>query len=253
MANNVRQGFGNSPLDVYLSFPPVTRTLVTTFAATALVTSLGFVDGRLLLLSWPAIFSRYFQVWRLVTSFLFLGPFSLYWLITSLWTIQYGKAVEARGLRGDSAEYLFMLLFGGSSLLVVSLLLKPFLRINLLAPSAGIHACVHMEQELSNRQCVTLRVVYCGRAVLALVSDHHQHRHGGQLGQRCPWCLCWPSVLLSDSGPSTGHWQPPAPDAQLASPLDVAVPHWHCTSSDGTNAQPCRPRLPGLPRTGPSP
>lgn len=62
MANNVRQGFGNSPWDVYLAFPPVTRTLVTSFAATALVTSLGLIDGRLLVLSWPAVFSKYFQV-----------------------------------------------------------------------------------------------------------------------------------------------------------------------------------------------
>lgn len=62
MANNFRQVAGNSLWDVYLQFPPVTRTLVTSFFATALITSVGFVDGHLFILSWPAVFSRHFQV-----------------------------------------------------------------------------------------------------------------------------------------------------------------------------------------------
>lgn len=62
------------------------------------------------------------QVWRLITGFFYMGPFSINWVFEMIWLLTYGGKLESQTFQFDPAECLLMYLFGGGSVLVVSLL-----------------------------------------------------------------------------------------------------------------------------------
>jgi len=69
------------------------------------------------------------QLWRLVTSFLFLGTLSFPWLLQMVWLVQYGKALE-QGVFASSAsaaDFPFMLFVGCAAMAALSAVpLLPF-------------------------------------------------------------------------------------------------------------------------------
>jgi hypothetical protein len=66
--------------EMYMQVPLVTRTWLTGVVAVTVGAHFGLVPLYNLNLSFEHIFTK-LQVWRLVTSFLFLGPLDLSWLI----------------------------------------------------------------------------------------------------------------------------------------------------------------------------
>ena len=77
------------------------------------------------------------QLWRLVTSFLFLGSLSFPWLIQMIWLVQYGKALE-EGVFGTSAssaaDFPYFLLFGCSAMAALSAVV-PFFNVGAFGPA----------------------------------------------------------------------------------------------------------------------
>jgi hypothetical protein len=63
------------------------------------------------------------QVWRLVTNFLFLGKLSLNFVIRMIWVVQYGGQLEGQIYQFEPADFLFMLIFNGGLLLLVSIVM----------------------------------------------------------------------------------------------------------------------------------
>lgn len=61
------------------------------------------------------------QVWRLVTSWVFLGPFGMKFLFEMIWLLQYGNILETQTFAFAPADMVAMLLFGAVTLTVVSL------------------------------------------------------------------------------------------------------------------------------------
>ena len=64
----------------YMQIPPVTRAWLTGVVAVTVGSRFGLVPLSNLALDLGLVFQR-LQLWRLVTSFFFLGPLDLSWLI----------------------------------------------------------------------------------------------------------------------------------------------------------------------------
>ncbi|RXI09819.1 hypothetical protein DVH24_015413 [Malus domestica] len=61
-----------------------------------------------------------FQVWRLVTNFFFLGPFSFPFACDLIMIARYGVALERGPFDKRTADFLWMLMFGALSLLAMA-------------------------------------------------------------------------------------------------------------------------------------
>jgi len=86
----------------------------------------GVVNPYTLILDWNMVFYK-FQVWRLVTNFIFLGSFDISFLIRMLMIVRYGVILEKTTFEGRTADFAFMLVFGILVLLAGSAVM-PFMR-----------------------------------------------------------------------------------------------------------------------------
>lgn len=118
-------GDGNGPLDFYWTIPPVTRTHATAVILSTIVERFGILAYPQFSLLWRSVFK--FELWRLITTFTFLGPFSFNWLFEFIWLIQYGKALESVTHQFDPADHVFMYLFGMLTMLATSLAFNLYL------------------------------------------------------------------------------------------------------------------------------
>jgi len=125
-----------SPAEWYNSLPPVTKTWGTACLITTVLATLQVVHPIMIYFDSGFILSK-FQIWRLVTCFLFLGKFGIKFAINLLLLARYGVQLESVTYRGRTADYLFMLLFGMVTMLAakflipVSILRLPFLAASL--------------------------------------------------------------------------------------------------------------------------
>ncbi|KAK9794318.1 hypothetical protein WJX73_006706 [Symbiochloris irregularis] len=124
MAGRQGQVGQSGPADFYWSIPPVTRTHVTAVVLSTLLTRFGLLSPSTLYLHWPSVFKL--EVWRLVTTYTFLGGFSFNWLMEVLWIVQYGKALETVTHQFSPADHIYMYLFGMVCMLPISLVLNVY-------------------------------------------------------------------------------------------------------------------------------
>ncbi|GFR43924.1 hypothetical protein Agub_g5060 [Astrephomene gubernaculifera] len=110
---------GGGPAAWYQSIPPITRAYATAIFVLSLTVRFELFSPYLIYLSWPRVLSH-FEIWRLVTTFFYLGGVSFPWLFKMMWLLTYGKTLETSTFLHDPAGFLFMLLFGAGSLLVMS-------------------------------------------------------------------------------------------------------------------------------------
>ncbi|XP_058205856.1 derlin-1-like isoform X2 [Rhododendron vialii] len=114
----------STPGQYYQDLPPVAKA----YGVLCLMTSGAYhLDlynlGNIALFYGPVI--KRFQVWRLVTNFFFLGPFSLTFAFRLLLIARHGVQLERGPFDKRTADYLWMYIFGAFSLLVMALI--PFL------------------------------------------------------------------------------------------------------------------------------
>lgn len=120
-----------TPQEYYYSLPPITKYYGTISLALALLTTVGLVKGGFLALQWYLVIHR-FHVWRLFTTFVYLGPVSLNFLFSMMLLMRHAKMVEeyqSMGTGRGTAEMMWLLGFGCSVILATSYLLgnMPFL------------------------------------------------------------------------------------------------------------------------------
>uniref|UniRef100_A0A7S1Y554 Derlin n=1 Tax=Grammatophora oceanica TaxID=210454 RepID=A0A7S1Y554_9STRA len=95
----------------YMDIPVVSRMYLTgAFLATA-ACSVDIVTPYTLYFNWDLIF-QHGQVWRLVTSYLFFGVFSIDFLFHMYFLSRYSRLLEEGDFRGRTANFVYMLLFG---------------------------------------------------------------------------------------------------------------------------------------------
>lgn len=110
--------------------PPVTRSYICLSVMTTGAVALDIITPLKLYLNWGLVLDKA-HVWRLFTTFMFFGNFSLDFLFHMFFLYRYCKMLETNAFRGRTADFLYMLLFGGALLL----LLSPLTSIDFLGPS----------------------------------------------------------------------------------------------------------------------
>ncbi|XP_040459835.1 derlin-3 isoform X2 [Falco naumanni] len=101
------QGFAQE----YLGMPAVTRAYTTACVLTTAAV-LEFITPFQLYFN-PDLIFRKFQIWRLITNFLFFGPLGFSFFFNMIFLYRYCRMLEEGSFRGRTADFVFMFLFGG--------------------------------------------------------------------------------------------------------------------------------------------
>lgn len=114
------------PQEWYSSLPFVTKQWCTLALGMTVLTNFGIIPIQKLFWSYEQV-SQSFEIWRLGTSFLYLGPFKFETVIALMLLYQYSKQYESgvafnTGGGGGTADYVYMLLLGALVILVSSTL-----------------------------------------------------------------------------------------------------------------------------------
>ncbi|KAM6052269.1 derlin-3 isoform 2-T2 [Chlamydotis macqueenii] len=102
------QGFAQE----YLGMPAVTRAYTTACVLTTAAVQLEFITPFQLYFN-PDLIFRKFQIWRLITNFLFFGPLGFSFFFNMIFLYRYCRMLEEGSFRGRTADFVFMFLFGG--------------------------------------------------------------------------------------------------------------------------------------------
>ncbi|XP_071619733.1 derlin-2-like isoform X4 [Heliangelus exortis] len=95
----------------YLGMPAVTRAYTTACVLTTAAV-LEFITPFQLYFN-PDLIFRKFQIWRLITNFLFFGPLGFSFFFNMIFLYRYCRMLEEGSFRGRTADFVFMFLFGG--------------------------------------------------------------------------------------------------------------------------------------------
>lgn len=160
----------SSPGEYYNSLPPISKAFGTLCFFTTVLVQLQILNPGLLFLSYPYVFKN-FEIWRLFTSFFFLGKFSINFGIRLLMIARYGVQLEKGSFEKRTADFLWMMIFGAISLLVLSAI--PFLQTYFLAVPMVSMLLYVWSREYPNSQIsmyglVQLRSFYLPWAMLGL-------------------------------------------------------------------------------------
>ncbi|XP_026192726.1 derlin-2.2 [Cyclospora cayetanensis] len=92
----------------YLSQPPITRAIATATFVLTLLTNLGLLPVELLMLDWSlAIFKL--QIWRLFTTLLYVGRFSLGWVFHMYMWLQVSGDLESNAVFRQASKGAYLL------------------------------------------------------------------------------------------------------------------------------------------------
>jgi Derlin-2/3 len=160
----------SSPGEYYNSLPPVSKAYGTFCFLTTTAFQLGLINPYYMSLDYNLVVKN-LQIWRLVTNFFFLGPFSINFAIRLLLIARYGVQLERGPFDRRTADFLWMMIFAALSLLAFSLV--PALRSNFLGISLVFMLIYIWAREYPNAQVniyglFTLKGFYLPWVMLAL-------------------------------------------------------------------------------------
>lgn len=142
----------------YNSLPPVSKSFGTLCVLTTLGYQLGVIKAEWLLLDFALVASK-FQIWRLLTNFIFLGPFSMQFGVRILMIAKYGVQLEKGPFDKRTADFVWMFIVSMVALLAMALAL-PTIRFYV-----G-HALVFMLLYVWSREFANARVSLMGLVTL---------------------------------------------------------------------------------------
>jgi len=118
-------GDGDSVQEWFASLPIITKTLLVSTLLMGFGVTFNFVSPYSVIFDWPSIKDK-FHVWRLLTSFIFLGQFSFNFAVHTYVLYQNSLRYEVNpfntGAGGTSADYLWMLMLCMTTLHAVGFL-----------------------------------------------------------------------------------------------------------------------------------
>jgi len=101
----------------YMQMPPVTRAYTTACVITTLAVQLDVVSPFQLYFN-PLLILKQFQVWRLITTFLFFGNIGFNFLFNMIFTYRYCRMLEEGSFRSRTADFVMMFFFGATLMII---------------------------------------------------------------------------------------------------------------------------------------
>lgn len=102
---------GGDLLGWYMEIPPITRLYLTGAVLTTAACSVDLITPFSLYFNWNLIFHEG-QAWRLLTTYLFFGTFSIDFLFHMYFLVRYCRLLEEGDFRGRRSKFVMMILFG---------------------------------------------------------------------------------------------------------------------------------------------
>ncbi|XP_013870073.1 derlin-3 [Austrofundulus limnaeus] len=96
----------------YFHIPVVTRTYTTACVLTTAAVQLEVITPFELYFN-PELIIRRYQIWRLITSFLFFGSLGFGFIFNIIFLYRYCRMLEEDCFRGRTADFVVLFLFGG--------------------------------------------------------------------------------------------------------------------------------------------
>ncbi|CAN1243076.1 DER1 [Linum perenne] len=160
----------STPGEYYRSLPPVSKTYGVVCLMTSAAFYLGLYNPFTIALFYGDVFKR-FQIWRLLTNFFFLGPFSFPFAFRLIIIARYGVSLERGPFDKRTADFVWMFFFGAISLLlmaVVPALWSPFMGISLVFMIVYIWSREFPNDTINIYGLVSLKGFYLPWAMLGL-------------------------------------------------------------------------------------
>merc|ERR1719352_1388557 len=104
-------GAGVDLMSWYMEIPLISRLYLTGAFLTTAACAVDIISPFSLYFNWDLVVSHG-QVWRVFTSYLFFGVFSIDFLFHMYFLVRYSRLLEEGDFRGRTANYVMMLLFG---------------------------------------------------------------------------------------------------------------------------------------------
>ncbi|XP_027333302.1 derlin-1.1-like [Abrus precatorius] len=160
----------STPAEYYRSLPPVSKAYGVACLMTTAAYYLQLYDAWNIALDYGLVFKR-LHVWRLITNFFFLGSFSVPFAVRLIMIAKYGVALERGPFDKRTADYVWMVIFGAFSLLVIAAV--PFLWFPFMGYSLVFMIVYVWSREFPNARIniygvVSLKGFYLPWALLAL-------------------------------------------------------------------------------------
>ncbi|KAG2533795.1 derlin-2-like [Panicum virgatum] len=99
----------------YRQMPIITRSYLTAAVVTTVGCTLDIISPYHLYLN-PKLVVQQYEIWRLVTNFLYFRKMDLDFLFHMFFLARYCKLLEENSFRGRTADFFYMLLFGATVL-----------------------------------------------------------------------------------------------------------------------------------------
>lgn len=114
----------------YMEIPVISRLYMTSAFLTTAACAIDIISPFSLYFNFNLIFIEG-QVWRLITTFLFFGLFSMDFLFHMYFLVRYCRLLEEGDFRGRTDHFVMMLLFGIVNMVAVA----PFVSVHFLGSS----------------------------------------------------------------------------------------------------------------------
>ena len=118
-------------LSWYFEIPVVSRLYLTAALCTTSACFLEIVSPFTLYYNYDLIVEKG-QYWRLLTSFLFFGSFSLDFLFHIYFVVRYCRLLEEGVYRNRKSDFVYMFFFGATAMVISAMILSPFSKIKFL-------------------------------------------------------------------------------------------------------------------------
>jgi len=123
-------GGGFDLISWYTEIPVISRIYMTSAFLTTAACAIDIISPFSLYFNFNLIFVQG-QVWRLITTFLFFGLFSIDFLFHMYFLVRYCRLLEEGDFRGRTAHFAMFMLFG----IVLMTMVAPFVSVHFLGSS----------------------------------------------------------------------------------------------------------------------
>jgi Derlin-2/3 len=115
----------------YNEIPVISRLYLTAAVGTTTACFMDFVSPLTLYYNYDLIMTKH-QYWRIISSFLFFGSFSLDFLFHLYFVVRYCRLLEEGPFRGRTADFIFMLILCACTMIGLAIFVAAFGKIKFL-------------------------------------------------------------------------------------------------------------------------